>query len=314
LKSAKFQLGLLQILKLNTMNKLKLFQLSMILLAGSIILNACGNDEEKEAPEEETIQVEPEQKNENIFYALPSPLQLGKILQRAGADFDKNLLNKTENAPKYTSTYAKALNLGVYGADLSYAAIFDQSQEIINYLNASKKLADELGASAVYSADIVKRIESNSGKRDSILPLLGEILMNSNEAFKENEQQNIAALVAAGGFIEGLYIGTKVTEKAKDKAPIIQRIAELKGSLDNMILILEQQKSNEDIAAVTAELKSIQAVYADASINNASTEVITDTVSKTATIGGGTTYSLSEEQFKKISELAAALRTKIIKI
>lgn len=296
------------------MYKPKMSQLAMMLLAGSIMLYACGNEAENEVAEEETVQAEPEQKNENIFYALPSPLQLGKILQRAGAGFDKTLLNKTDNVSKYTTTSAKALNLGVYGADLSYAAIFDQSQEIINYLNASKKLADELGASAVYSADIVKRIESNSGKRDSILPLLGEILMNSNEAFKENEQQNIAAMVAAGGFIEGLYIGTKVTEKAKDKAPIIQRIAELKGSLDNMILILEQQKANEDLAAITADLKAIQAVYAEASATEASTEVSSDTTAKTTTIGGGTTYSLSEEQFKKISDLAAALRTKITKI
>lgn len=296
------------------MYKPKMSQLAMMLLAGSIMLYACVNEAENEVAEEETVQAEPEQKNENIFYALPSPLQLGKILQRAGAGFYKTLLNKTDNAAQYTSTTAKAFNLGVYGADLSYAAIFDQSQEIINYLNASKKLADELGASAVYSADIVKRIESNSGKRDSILPLLGEILMNSNEAFKENEQQNIAAMVAVGGFIEGLYIGTKVTEKAKDKAPIIQRIAELKGSLDNMILILEQQKANEDLAAITADLKAIQAVYAEASAKEASTEVSTDTTAKTATIGGGTTYSLSEEQFKKISEMAAALRTKITKV
>lgn len=296
------------------MYKPKMSQLVMMLLAGSIMLYSCGNEAETEVAEEETVQAEPEQKNENIFYALPSPLQLGKILQRAGAGFDKALLNKTENVANYTSTLAKALNLGVYGADLSYAAIFDQSQEIINYLNASKKLADELGASAVYSADIVKRIEANSGKRDSILPLLGEILMNSNEAFKENEQQNIAAMVAAGGFIEGLYIGTKVTEKAKDKAPIIQRIAELKGSLDNMILILEQQKANEELAAITADLKAIQTIFGEASASEASTEVSTDTTAKTATIGGGTTYSLTEEQFKKISEQAAALRTKITKI
>lgn len=296
------------------MQKSKMPQLVMMLLAGSIMLYSCGNEAEIEVTEEEIVQAELEQKNENIFYALPSPLQLGKILQRAGADYDKTLLNEIENVAQYTSTSSKALNLGVYGADLSYAAIFDQSQDIINYLNASKKLADELGASAVYSADIVKRIEANSGKRDSILPLLGEILLNSNEIFKENEQQSIAAMVAAGGFIEGLYIGTQVTENAKDKAPIIQRIAELKGSLDNIILILEQQNANEDLASIILDLKAIQAIYAQASTSEANTVVNTDTTTKTATIGGATIYSLTEEQFKKISELATTLRNKITKI
>lgn len=276
---------------------------------------SCQNEIEKEeSVQVSDEQVEPQQKNENIFFALPSPLQLAKILQRAGASFDKSLLNKTENVSKYTTTASKAFNLGVFGADLSYAAIFDQSQEIINYLNASKKLADELGASAVYSADMIKRIEANSGKRDSILPLLGEILMNSNEAFKENEQQNIAAMVAAGGFIEGLYIGTKVIEKAKDKSPIQQRIAELKGSLDNLINILEQQNSNEEIASVINDLKAIQSIYNESAKSEINTEVSIDTLNKTAVIGGAETYKLSDEQFKKISELALSLRTKITKI
>ncbi|MFN4234649.1 MAG: hypothetical protein ACK4IK_07570 [Bacteroidia bacterium] len=294
------------------MNKLKLIPITGLIIVATIILQACGNQNENDIVEETTDQTEPEQKNENIFYALPSPLQLGKILQRAGAAFDKTLLNKTENVANYTTTSAKALNLGVYGADLSYAAIFDQSQEIINYLNASKKLADELGASSVYSADIVKRIEVNSGKRDSILPLLGEILLNSNEAFKENEQKNIAALVAAGGFIEGLYIGTKVIEKAKDKDPIIQRIAELKGSLDNMIQILENHKNNEDITDIMYDLKAILSIYNESETQQIATEVISDTTTKTATIGGGVNYSLNDEQFKKISELAHALRNKIV--
>lgn len=294
------------------MNKLNLIPKVGLSIVVSILLQACGNQNENDTAEETIIQTEPEQKNENIFYALPSPLQLGKILQRAGASFDKTLLNKTENVANYTTTLAKALNLGVYCADLSYAAIFDQPQEIIIYLNASKKLADELGASSVYSADIVKRIETNSGKRDSILPLLGEILLNSNEAFKENEQQNIAALVAAGGFIEGLYIGTKVTEKATDKAPIIQRIAELKGSLDNMLQILENQKNNKDITAIINDLKTIQTIYNESVTPQIATEVISDTTTNTATIGGGANYSLNDEQFKKISEIAHTLRNKIV--
>lgn len=286
-----------------------------MLISGSIMFYSCQNEtENEESVQVLEEQVEPQQKNENIFFALPSPLQLAKILQRAGASFDKSLLNKTENVSKYTTTSAKALNLGVFGADLSYAAIFDQSQEIINYLNASKKLAEELGALAVYSADIVKRIEANSGQRDSILPLLGEILMNSNEAFKENEQQNIAAMVAAGGFIEGLYIGTKVIEKANDKSPIIQRIAELKGSLDNLINLLEQQSSNDETAYIINDLKSIQTIYNESVTNDINTEVSIDTLNKTAVIGGGATYMLTEEQFKRISELALSLRSKITKI
>jgi hypothetical protein len=298
------------------MNKFKISHIVIYMFAGSVMFYGCGNESGQNSAEVETeiTQEDQEQKNENIFYALPSPLQLGKILQRAGAGFEKNLLNPVGNASGYATKSARALNLGVYGADLSYSAIFDQSQEIINYLNASKKLADELGASSIYSGDVVGRIENNSGRRDSILPLLGEILLNSSEVFKENEQEQTAALVAAGGFIEGLYIGTQVAKNAKDKAPIIQRIAELKGSLDNMIGLLEQNNNIVEVAIVIADLKAIKAVYDEVSADAIATKVSIDENNKVATIGGGSSYILSDAQFVKITELAFALRGKITKI
>ena len=76
-----------------------------------------------------------------IFYSLPSPLETAMILKQAGAKYNEELMNPTENTSNYVTNKSMALNLGIYTTDLSYASLFDQTQATINYMNAAKKMA-----------------------------------------------------------------------------------------------------------------------------------------------------------------------------
>lgn len=49
--------------------------------------------------------------------------------EKAGAKYNKNILNDVKNVDKYTSAGQQALNLGIYGADLSYTSVFNHTQE-----------------------------------------------------------------------------------------------------------------------------------------------------------------------------------------
>jgi hypothetical protein len=82
---------------------------------------------------------------EKIFYSLPSPLESAMLIKSSGALFNKDLLNPVENTKNYNSNKSMALNLGIYTCDLSFASLYDQTQLIINYMNAAKKMADGLG-------------------------------------------------------------------------------------------------------------------------------------------------------------------------
>ena len=53
-------------------------------------------------------------------------------------------MNKIANCSKYISYNIKALNLGVFGADLSYSVTFEQFQQIGTYVKTTKKLAEDL--------------------------------------------------------------------------------------------------------------------------------------------------------------------------
>ena len=105
-------------------------------------------------------------KAQNIFYSIPSPIELAQLIQKAGAKYNKDLLNPIKNVSKYMSNTSKALNLGVYGADLSYTSVFDDNtQESIFYLAATRKLAESLGVGNAFDEKTVDRIQANTGKK-----------------------------------------------------------------------------------------------------------------------------------------------------
>lgn len=282
-------------------------------IVSSIYSCGSGNTEEGKGYDSiSNMETTPQHKSDNAFYAIPSPIQLGQLLQRAGATYDKTMLSSLDNVSKYSSTNSKALNLGVYGADLSYSAVFNQTQETMTYLNASKKLADEIGISGSFSDGAMKRMEANSGKKDSLLEIISELFMNSNEALKENDQSNVSVLVLVGGFVEGLYVGTQVAKTVKNNQAIVNRIAELRGSLNNLLMLLSTC-NNSDVGDLISDLQGIKEVYAEMAVTETIPTVTTDTTKNKMTIGGKVKYNLSNEQLDKITLKAAVIRAKIIK-
>ena len=66
---------------------------------------------------------------------------MATILRETVGDYNIDVLNPYDAYSKYTTNKKTALNIGVYGADLSYARMFDQIQPSVNYLSAIKKLS-----------------------------------------------------------------------------------------------------------------------------------------------------------------------------
>jgi hypothetical protein len=260
-----------------------------IMIVAIGVLSACSSEpsDVKHETVDTAAVVQAPQKNDNGFYDIPQPIQQVQLLQQAGAGYDKTLLNPLDNASKYTVTNSKALNLGVYGADLSYAAVFNQPQDAILYLTASKKLAEALSIKGDFYNDIMKRMEKNNGNKDSLLGIVSDVYRRSNESLKENDQSHISALVVAGSFIEAMYIGTQVAKNVKDKAAIYERIGDFRGSLNNLVMLITTVHDT-DFGDVLSDLKSIKAIYGEAQDSK-----------------------LSDEQMIKITKQVKAIRIKI---
>ena len=98
---------------------------------------------------------------ERIFNALPSPLESAMLIKSAGARFNDALLNPIGNVNNYVTNKSMALNLGIYTCDLSFASLYEQTQLIIDYMNAAKKMADGLGILKAIEQSTIDRLEEN---------------------------------------------------------------------------------------------------------------------------------------------------------
>ena len=253
-------------------------------------------------------------KAQNIFYSIPSPIELAQLIQKAGASYNKDLLSSIDNVNKYNSNSSKALNLGVYGADLSYTSVFDNNtQESILYLGCTRKLAESLGVGNAFDEKTVDRIQANTGKKDSLLSIISSSYMSTDEMLKESQRENASALVISGGFMEGIYLATQLAKSSKNSADIINRIAEQKGTLDNVINLLTPSAQDAGVASILADLKTLQTIFADVKVSaTTGATVKTDQATKVTTIGGKIVYTVTPETMSKLTAKAAEIRNKII--
>lgn len=305
-----------------TMKVLKKFLAAGVIVAFfSPFLTSCGNgegdgdgDDTDTTMSDNSGMTKGNNKANNIFYAIPSPIELAQLIQKAGATYNKDLLNNPNDATKYMTNTSKALNLGVYGADLSYTSVFDDNtQESILYLAATRKLAEQLGVGNAFDEKTVDRIQENTGKKDSLFGIISDSYMTTDEMLKESQRENASSLVIAGGFIEALYLGTQLAKTSKNPADIVQRIAEQKGTLDNVVGLLSSYESDAGVAGVLTDVKALKDIYDQVKVETkTAAEAKTNPNTKVTTIGGKITYTMSQDLVDKLTVKALEIRTKII--
>ena len=247
-----------------------------------------------------------------VMISLPSPVETSLLLKRAGASYNEKLLNPTANATKYNTDKQKALNLGVYGADLSYASIFEQDQTIMQYMNISKKLAIGLDLLTAIDQSIIDRLEANHDNRDSVIRIISETFMNSNSTLKEDNRPETAALILTGGWIEGLYLATSLVDKI-EKKDLIERIVEQKLSLGELKQLLETYKTNKDIGDVLELVQPIIVAFDAIEIKKSDKiEVVTNVETKQTELKSTQQINITQKQYDTLKSAVAKLRNEII--
>jgi len=248
------------------------------------------------------------QKVKEIFHSVPSPLDMAAILKKSGARYDADLLNAIKKVNDYSTSTGQALNLGIYGADLSYAGIFNQNQESILFLSCTKKLADKLGLSKAFNDEVIERMEMNIDNRDSLLNIVSETYYNLDAYLKENNRDHISAMVIAAGWIEGLYLGTQIATSSESPEPkLLERIAEQKISLDNLVDLVKSYNSTGSLDPILDDLNKIKDVYSSVTIDMEKSSASTGSDGVT-TISGKTTSAMSNETLEILAKTVAEIR------
>jgi hypothetical protein len=289
----------------------------VLLFCLSLFIVTCKNDEATVTDDggSDTLKKNNIIKATQILYSLPSPIETAMLLKKAGAQYNEEFLNKLDNVNKYTTNKQMALNLGVYSADLSYASLYDQNQTSIKYMAASKKLADKLGILSAIDQSIINRLEGNVNNRDSIMQIISESFLNSNSYLKDNQRTQIAAIILAGGWIEGLYISAQLVKTTKENKDLINRIIDQKMSLSDLISMLDNENKvpNEDITSILKELHDIKAVFDKIKITSGDISTVANKNDKVTKLSVKSDISYKKEDIEQLIAKVEAFRTSIIK-
>jgi hypothetical protein len=303
-------------IKMNSLNKL--LSLGGAAAFATIFMVGCVSDVKKDESnngEQPTAEVDSSgTKLMSIggsMFSIPSPIQTAMLIEKSGADYNKGYLNDAKSVTTYATNFQKALNLGVYGADVGYVTIYDQSQDALKYMAVINKLSDELGITGAFDEQTIKRFESNFGKRDSMLNLVAVAYRNADAFLKDNDRLNVGALVLAGGWIETLYFSTQIAAKDKNQ-DVINRIGEQKYTLNNIVKMLTPYYNQPEYDVLVDELIELAYDFDAIEIKYTYEKPEVDIANKTTKINSKTEVVITDEHLQAIAGKVEMIRNKIV--
>jgi hypothetical protein len=271
-------------------------------------------DVKMEAPKDTKAVYEDIKQAEKIFNALPSPLESAMLIKSAGARFDESLLNPIGNVNTYVTNKAMALNLGIYTCDLSFASLYEQTQLIIDYMNAAKKMADGLGILKAIDQATIDKLEENINNSEVIMEIVSETFMNSNSYLEDNGQPAVAAMVLVGGWFEGLYISTQLVDMNDFNGnKLVGRIIDQKLSIGILLNLLQSSKGNPAVDELMVQVNKLKVVFDKISITTSKVRPVYDKTTNTTMLKSEIKTDMTPEVFKELATTVAEIRNTFVK-
>lgn len=258
-----------------------------------------------------------ESTNDNMFYQVPTPNELFAVLKNSDAPFNKEILNDVSNSGNYLTKYSKALNFGVYTADLAYVTSQGSLEHAASLFEAVKNLSKDLEIENAIDKIIFERLKKSldNSNLDSLFYLSNETYYSAFSYLKENNRQDILGLIAVGGWIEGLNIILNL-EPYSQNSEICQVIADQKLTLENLLIFVSDIE-NDKFLDLLNDLSKVEEIYNQEfeNFNDESNDV--DDVNSTNENGvivfaGGSSLTIRKSQFDQLKTMIMDLRTSII--
>lgn len=199
---------------------------------------------------------------QNVFNSLPDRSELLKLVDENKLEYDTEILNQPDNVKNYNTELYIALNLGVYGSDLSVAGVFDQTQESLLFLKCVNSLAQKLGVNKAFDQTMFDRMDAQRDNKDSTLQIITIAFKQTDEILKANNRPATSALIIAGVWIEGFYTSCQIAKKTPSEG-IVKAIIKHKETLDNIIVLLGQNDLDKNSLFIMDDLSTISSIMSD---------------------------------------------------
>jgi hypothetical protein len=187
---------------------------------------------------------------------VPDPYGLAKAMKFDSILYNSFLLNSPESSAVYLTQKSEALNLGIYGTDLSYSSLYGDGELTTKYYKVSKQLSNELGIINLFSHDLIQKIENNINNPDSLYEFAKQNFRKLYNYLVSRGSGGIATLVLTGAEIESMYLAVandsidpqKVKQMILSQADVIHKLTNL---------LTKYSTTNDDVAAVLEIIKPL---------------------------------------------------------
>lgn len=280
---------------------------------GAAALVGCAEEntgnENQEAQEE--IQVQSDNavasnmmKLEGEIFSIPSPVQTAILFRKMKVPYQDELLNSPDDREKYTTRAAKALNLGVYGADLAYLSNYNNNQQKILYFKAIESLSNDLNIRNQIDQAVLDRFAKYVDIPDSLHAVNAELFSAGDRYLKENKEDATATLILAGGWVEGMHIALSA---AKTNMNLMSRIGEQQSAINSIIALLNKMDDPMKDTLIP-KFEELKAIYQELQMTYNFVKPITDTKEKVTYLNSKSEVKMTEEQFDAIQSKVQEIR------
>jgi hypothetical protein len=249
----------------------------------------------------------------SILERIPSPLEISVLLKESGSKYSPEMLNSSNNLPKYNSNYKKALNLGIYGADLGYTNVFGRNSDGLKYIASIKSLADELNIGQFFDVETIGRLAANSKNLDSLLLITTMNFNHINHYLQSQKRDNLSVLLLTGGWLEAMQITCQTAAKNPSNVELREKVGEQKVVLEEILLLYSFYKDDANMAGLLADLELLKAAYDKVEISYTYKESTMQIVDGVAVIkdNSTTTINITPQNVEEIKNVTNSIREKI---
>lgn len=285
-----------------------------------LLLLSCGNRAKEDLsvdlqdPNLEDMLVPQEAMNE-VIENIASPIEVASLLSDLQVPFSISYLSEPEKMSSYSTNFEMAYNLGALSSDLGYLNMYNKTGTAINYLSTINKLTEALEVGQFFDFVKMKRLATSENNLDSLLFTSMNSFNRMDEHLRKTDRSNLSTLMVAGVWIEGLYLATQVYDKSA-VAEIRDVIGEQKLILNDLLIIMNQYKTDDGFSELIADYMKIKKQFDDVKITYEIGEP------KTIEIDGmlmvvqdeSSTIDMSDKTLANIIEVTEQVRNKHLNI
>lgn len=245
------------------------------------------------------------------IFSIPSPFQMSILLSETIKNYSPNILHDPAKVETYLTDFSRALNLGVYSADLAYTCVNNQNNTSLNFLSSIESLTSKIGLEFVFDKNFMQRFDRNKSILDSSMVILTDAFRKADDYLKSEDRKPISALILIGGWVETLHFATEIN-KIERNDKIVHHIGEQKQTVSTIIEILKEYKFKGDTKKIEVDFTELKFYFDQIDIQYEYLTPITDTKSKKTTLRHKLIVNVSDKILIEIADKIEAIRNNII--